>query len=207
MFIVLEGIDGSGKSTQLEKIKEYISKEFPDRKVIYTREPGGFDNPVGEQIREVVLNNEMDDYTRALLYAASRYEHQLKIKKWLDEDYIVICDRYIYSSMAYQAKDTLSIEEIMQINRYDDIIKPDYILFCRISMDTYIERKEGRKVVRKLDAIERKSDNFFLKAISNYTEALNKEWSRIVDIDANKNIEEVTSETLKIIDQLLRRNN
>ena len=163
---------------------------------------GGYLNPIGEQIRDVLLNNEMDDYTRALLYAASRYEHQLQIKKWLEDDYIVICDRYIYSSLAYQSNDELSMEEIMQINRYDDIIKPDYILFFRINMDTYRLRKQARSKKRELDAIEKKSDDFFLKAINNYQKALEHEWTKIKEIDANQSLEDVTSETLNTINRI-----
>lgn len=207
MFIVLEGLDGSGKTTQLEKIMNYIDLNFPDKKVIFTREPGGYENIVGEQIRQVILNNEMDDYTRALLYAASRYEHQLQIKKWIEHGFIVICDRYIYSSLAYQSNDELSMEEIMQINRYDDIIKPDHVLFFRINIDTYRRRKEARSKVRELDSIETKPDEFFLKTITNYGKALEYEWSKIIEIDANKSIEEVTSNTLNIIDDLLKEEN
>lgn len=207
MFIVLEGLDGSGKTTQLEKIMNYIDLNFPDKKVIFTREPGGYENIVGEQIRQVILNNEMDDYTRALLYAASRYEHQLQIKKWIEHGFIVICDRYIYSSLAYQSNDELSMEEIMQINRYDDIIKPDHVLFFRINIDTYRRRKEARSKERELDSIETKPDEFFLKTITNYEKALEYEWSKIIEIDANKSIEEVTSNTLNIIDDLLKEEN
>lgn len=202
MFIVLEGLDGSGKTTQAEKILNHINSLFPNKKIVFTREPGGYLNPIGEQIRDVLLNNEMDDYTRALLYAASRYEHQLQIKKWLEDDYIVICDRYIYSSLAYQSNDELSIEEIMQINRYDDIIKPDYILFFRINMDTYRLRKQARSKKRELDAIEKKSDDFFLKAINNYQKALEHEWTKIKEIDANQSLEDVTSETLNTINRI-----
>lgn len=207
MFIVLEGLDGSGKTTQLEKIMNYIDLNFPDKKVIFTREPGGYENIVGEQIRQVILNNEMDDYTRALLYAASRYEHQLQLKKWIEHGFIVICDRYIYSSLAYQSNDELSMEEIMQINRYDDIIKPDHVLFFRINIDTYRRRKEARSKERELDSIETKPDEFFLKTITNYGKALEYELSKIIEIDANKSIEEVTSNTLNIIDDLLKEEN
>jgi len=204
MFIVLEGLDGSGKTTQLYNIVDHLILNYRNKKHAVTREPGGLQNPIGEQIREILLNNEMDDYTRALLYAASRYENQLLIKKWLEEDYIVLCDRYIYSSLAYQSSDELSMKEIMQINRYDDIIKPDYILFFRINMDTYRHRKKARNEERELDVIEKKEDNFFLKAITNYGKALDCEWAKIIEIDANKSLEEVTSETLNIIDMILK---
>lgn len=207
MFIVLEGLDGSGKSTQLENIMNHIENNYPNLKVVFTREPGGYENHVGEDIRQVILNNEMDDYTRALLYAASRYENAKLIKEWIDKGYVVICDRYIYSSLAYQSNESLDMKEIMQINRYDDIIKPDKILFFRITMDTYKTRKNARSKIRKLDAIETKPDEFFLKVISNYGKALDCEWSKIIEIDANKSIEEVTSNTLNIIDDLLKEEN
>lgn len=207
MFIVLEGLDGSGKSTQAKNIVEYIRENYPGRKIILTREPGGTFMHVSESIREILLENDMDDYTRALLYAASRYEHQLQIKKWIEHGFIVICDRYIYSSLAYQSNDELSMEEIMQINRYDDIIKPDHVLFFRINIDTYRRRKEARSKERELDSIETKPDEFFLKTITNYGKALEYEWSKIIEIDANKSIEEVTSNTLNIIDNLLKEEN
>lgn len=204
MFIVLEGLDGSGKTTQVKNILNHISSKYPEKKVVLTREPGGFVNVVGEEIRQVLLNNEMDDYTRALLYAASRYEHQLLIRKWIEEDVIVLCDRYIYSSLAYQSNDELSMEEIMQINRYNDIIKPDHIIFYRVNMDTYRIRKQNRSKERELDAIENKPDEFFLKTITNYGKALECEWSKIIEIDANQSLEAVTAETLNIIDSILK---
>lgn len=207
MFIVLEGVDGSGKSTQAKNIVEYIRKNYPTRSIVLTREPGGTFMQVSESIREVLLKNDMDDYTRALLYAASRYEHQLQIKKWIENGFIVICDRYIYSSLAYQSNEELSMEEIMQINRYNDIIKPDHILFFRTNINTYRERKNLRSKTRELDAIETKPDEFFLKVITNYGKALEYEWSKIIEIDANKSIEEVTSNTLNIINDLLREEN
>lgn len=207
MFIVLEGVDGSGKSTQAKNIVEYIRKNYPTRSIVLTREPGGTFMQVSESIREVLLKNDMDDYTRALLYAASRYEHQLQIKKWIENGFIVICDRYIYSSLAYQSNEELSMEEIMQINRYNDIIKPDHILFFRTNINTYRKRKNLRSKTRELDAIEIKPDEFFLKVITNYGKALEYEWSKIIEIDANKSIEEVTSNTLNIINDLLREEN
>lgn len=204
MFIVLEGLDGSGKTTQLHNIMNYVKEKYPDKKIMFTREPGGYLNIVGEKIRDIILNNEMDDYTRALLYAASRYEISKIIKEHINNGYVVICDRYIYSSLAYQSSDKLSMEEIMQINRYNDIIKPDHILFFRITMDTYRLRKEARSEERELDVIEKKEDDFFLKTITNYGKALNCELSKIIEIDANRSLEEVTSNTLKIINDILK---
>lgn len=191
MFIVLEGIDGCGKTTQLQFIKEYFEENFPDKKVIVTREPGGTDCPVSEEIRNVILNNEMNEYTRALLYAASRYEHQLKIKEWLDKDYIVICDRYIYSSLAYQSNKDLSIDEILSINRYNEIVKPDLILFFRIDLDTFHMRRRIRLQERELDVMEKKSDEYFLSAIKGYISAFKAVDEYLIEINATNSIQEV----------------
>lgn len=179
IFIAVEGIDGAGKSTQIKNIVEILSNVFPHNKIILTREPGGKDNPIGEQIREILLNNKMADYTRALLYAASRYEHQLKIKNWLEEGCIVICDRYIYSSLAYQANNESDINEILEINRYDYIEHPDYVFHFDISFETYLDRKSYRMTERELDELEKKGDKFFKKNIEMYDQV----YDRILDYD------------------------
>ena len=101
LFITLEGPDGSGKSTQIQ----YIDQFFQERgiKTVFTREPGG--TPIGEKLREIILdrkNSEMCDMAEALLYAASRAQHvEEKIKPALLAGDVVICDRFIDSSIAY----------------------------------------------------------------------------------------------------------
>lgn len=201
-FIVIEGLDGSGKTTQLHFIEKWIKDNLPDKTIIVTREPGGTDNPVGEQIREVILGNDMDDYTRVLLYAASRYEHSKKLKEWVDKGYIVVCDRYIYSSLAYQVSGDVELHEVLEANRYKDLIAPDLILYLKISIDTYKERKLKRQQERDLDALERKSNEFFIKAMSNYDKffdtviCLKNVQSNcntiLREIDSNKSIEETS---------------
>lgn len=203
MFIVLEGIDGCGKTTQLKYIKEYFEEKFPDKKIIVTREPGGTDCPLSEKLRKIILNNEMDEYTRALLYAASRYEHQKKIKEWLDNNYIVICDRYIYSSLAYQSNENLSIDEILSINRYNSIIRPDIILFFRMDLDTFHSRKKIRQEERDLDVIEKKSDDYFLSAINGYIQSNEFIDEYYREINANGSIEEVRNRIEKELNKLL----
>lgn len=197
MFIVLEGIDGCGKTTQLKFIKKYFEENFPDKKVIVTREPGGTECPTSEKIRDVILYNEMDEYSRALLYAASRYEHQLKIKEWLDKDYIVICDRYIYSSLAYQSNENITMDEILSINRYNEIVKPDLILFFRIDLDTFHARTRIRLQERELDVMEKKSDKYFLLAIKGYIEAFRKVDEYLIEVDGTKSIEETRNNVEK----------
>lgn len=204
MFIVLEGLDGSGKTTQLNNIIKYFKEKYPDKKIIVTREPGGYLNTVGEKIRDILLYNEMDDYTRALLYAASRYENSKIIKEHIEKDYIVICDRYIYSSLAYQASCISEMDEILLLNRMYDIIKPDYVLYFEITTDTYIQRKLARSETRELDVLEKKSDEFFEKVSKMYNIAFAETKANVIYIDANKTLEEVTSKTLKIIDDILK---
>lgn len=218
LFIVVEGIDGAGKSTQIKNIVEEISKICPNKKVILTREPGGTDNPLGEQIRELLLNNKMEDHTRTLLYAASRYEHQIKIKKWLEEGHIVICDRYIYSSMAYQASSEKDFDYIRSVNAYEEIAIPDYIIHFDISFDTYLKRKAKRLTERELDELEKKGDKFFKKNIEMYKEVythvtelehvysvfnLDVKTPEIIIIDSNKSIRETKQQLTKEINKIL----
>lgn len=217
LFIVVEGIDGAGKSTQTKNMVEYISKICPNKKVILTREPGGTDNPLGEQIRELLLNNKMEDHTRTLLYAASRYEHQIKIKKWLEEGHIVICDRYIYSSMAYQANSEKDFDYIRSVNAYEEIAIPDYIFHFDISFDTYLKRKAKRLNERELDELEKKGDKFFKKNIEMYKELytyvtelehvynvfnLDVKTPEIIIIDSNKSIRETRNQLIKEINKI-----
>lgn len=203
MFIVLEGLDGCGKSTQVIYLKEYLKEKYPNKKVIITREPGGTYCPVSEKIRDIILYNEMDEYTRALLYAASRYEHQLQIKKWLDEGAIVICDRYIYSSLAYQSSLGVPQEEILSINRYKDIVRPDIVFYLRISMDTYTLRKKQRALERDLDVLELRSEEFFLNAMKNFIISNEYIDEYYTEIDANGSIQEVRNNIEKEINNIL----
>ena len=118
LFISFEGGEGSGKSTAISLIKERLVNEGYNVEV--TREPGGV--AVSEQIRDVILdiNNNMCKETEALLYAASRVEHLYKkVIPLLEEGYIVISDRYIDSSLAYQGfARNIGVDRILEINRF-----------------------------------------------------------------------------------------
>ena len=119
MFITLEGPEGSGKTTAVEAAVKKL--EEMGYQIVRTREPGG--TPISEQIRNVILdkaNTAMDGRTEALLYAASRRQHLVE-KVWpaLKEGKIVICDRYLDSSLAYQgAARGLGIDEILNVNLF-----------------------------------------------------------------------------------------
>ena len=118
IFISIEGPDGSGKSTQIENIRQF----FKDKKleIVFTREPGG--TAIGERIRDIILDNncsEMDYMTEALLYAAARAQHVSQvIKPALAEGKIVICDRFVDSSIAYQGYGRRLGEAVAIINSY-----------------------------------------------------------------------------------------
>lgn len=118
LFISFEGPDGSGKSTQIEYLKTY----FRERRIdcVFTREPGGTE--IGEKLREVILdksNNEMCDMTETLLYAASRAQHVCQlIGPALKEGKIVVCDRFMDSSIAYQGYGRQLGDKVRVINEY-----------------------------------------------------------------------------------------
>lgn len=118
-FVTFEGCEGVGKSTQLKQLKEYLDKT--GQPAIFTREPGG--NKISEQIRSVILNpenTEMNAMCEALLYAASRAQLVDEvIKPALDRGELVICDRFLDSSIAYQGGARgLGIENVLEINRH-----------------------------------------------------------------------------------------
>jgi dTMP kinase len=105
-FITFEGPDGSGKSTIIKKIYEQLLIDFPKKKIVLTREPGGTNNKIAEDIRNILLNKidyKIDYHAEALLFAASRAQHVHDfIEPNLKQGNIVLCDRYIDSSIVYQ---------------------------------------------------------------------------------------------------------
>jgi dTMP kinase len=98
-LIIFEGMDGTGKTTQMKLVNDYLTAQ--GFKVKMTREPGG--TPIGEEIRKLLKSDiEMSKDTEAYLFASSRCEHNIQIKKWIEEGYIVLCDRHFISSYVYQ---------------------------------------------------------------------------------------------------------
>ena len=117
IFITLEGPDGSGKSTQVENIKEFFTKAGRD--VVVSREPGG--TPISEKLRGIVLDadhSEMDDVTEMFIYAAARAQHVAeKIKPALESGAVVVCDRFVDSSIAYQGYGRGLGDQVEEANR------------------------------------------------------------------------------------------
>ena len=202
-FITIEGTDGSGKSTQIELLMDYLIKKGAD--VIFTREPGG--TQISEKIREIILdvnNSEMTGITEALLYAAARSQHvEEKIIPALEAGKIIICDRFVDSSIAYQgAARGLGAEKIMGINEAAlHGIMPDMTLFFDLSPEKGILRKKNE---RALDRLEKEKMDFHEKVYEGYKNLCKKYPERIKPIDADRSIDEVHSEVIEVIDGLLK---
>ncbi len=200
MFITIEGPEGSGKTTAVNTAVKKLQEMGYD--IIRTREPGG--TPISEQIRNVILDKEnktMDPRTEALLYAASRRQHLVE-KVWpaIKEGKIVICDRYLDSSLAYQGGARgLGIEEILNINKFaTEDTWPDLTLLFDIEPEIGLERiaKNANREVNRLDLekleFHHKVRNTFLELSKRYPE-------RFIVIDASKSQDEVAETTLKAI--------
>ena len=140
-FIVLEGIDGSGKGTQLEMLKARL--EQAGHSVWVTREPS--ESKIGKLIREGLGDaTKMDEATIALLFAADRLHHIHEIKAHLEKDDIVLCDRYVLSSLAYNSQ-ALTLEWILSINKHaDSRLHPDLTLLFDLSAQDAMHRIDVR---------------------------------------------------------------
>ena len=146
LFITFEGNDGSGKTTISKKVYEaLLEKNYP---VIYTREPGGIE--IAEKIRTIILDpnhTAMDARCEALLYAASRRQHLIeKVLPALETGKIVLCDRFIDSSLAYQGIGRgIGIDEVLKINQFAiESYMPDATFFLRVSLETGMQRVNAR---------------------------------------------------------------
>lgn len=203
IFIALEGPDGSGKTTIARLIGDYLEKI--DLEHIITREPGGTD--IGEKIRDLILDKEnthMSDETEALLYAASRSQHvDEKIVPALEEGKIVLCDRFVLSSLAYQGRGRkIGIEKVKMIN--DFAIKdtyPDLILFFYIDPSLTLKRKMEN---RGMDRLELEGDSFHQDVYRGYMEVLDMYPKNIEKIDASGSIESVLADSIRAIEGILK---
>ena len=172
-FITFEGCEGSGKSTQIRLLSEKLAERGVD--FVVTREPGGSD--VAEQIRKIILdgkNVSMCDECEALLYAAARIQHLKEIvEPALAAGKLVVCDRYVHSSLAYQGAarglGERYIEEINSVALRD--YAPDLTVFLNISPDKAFERKHGAD---KSDRMEQQGLDFHLKVYKGYLALLEK---------------------------------
>lgn len=201
LFISIEGSDGSGKSTQIENIKRFFADKGID--IVFTREPGG--TAISEVLRELVLDKnrpEMSAMTEALIYAASRAQHvDQVIRPALEAGKIVICDRFVDSSIAYQGYGRGLGEAVKIIN--DFAVKecvPDVTFLMK--MDPRVGRrriKDGQK-----DRLELERDDFHIRAFEGYLELEKANKDRIVGIDATRSIEEIKLDIYNKLEEVLK---
>lgn len=182
MFIVFEGLDGSGTSTQLSLIQGWLD-------CVVTSEPSS--TSIGKLIRENLKETSFSPDTMALLFAADRREHVKEIKEQLDKGKIVVCDRYICSSIAYQVALGVNEEFITSLNR--DFIPPDLTIFFDASPELCFERRKSRAEKEIFDDID------FQKKV--YIEYLKLPMKRI---DASLSVEEVTEQIKNLLSRKRR---
>ncbi|MBR1736144.1 MAG: dTMP kinase [Firmicutes bacterium] len=203
LLITLEGTDGAGKTTQIKLLEKYLKNKGYE--VLCTREPGGTD--ISEKIRKLIIdpeNTEMSPLTEALLYSAARAQlvKQVIIPA-LKGGSIVICDRFVDSSIVYQGiARGLGAEMIAELNKYaTGGLIPDITFFLRLESGVGINRKKKQD---KLDRIELEKESFHKRVLAGYIELCKKNPERIKTIDASKSIDDIhgiivshTEETIK----------
>ena len=201
LFISLEGPDGSGKSTQLNLIETFLTGK--GYSVVVTREPGG--TPIGERIREVLLDKnhlEMGGMTEVFLYAASRAQHVAEvIKPALEQGKIVISDRFIDSSIAYQGYGRKLGARVKTINEFAvDGCMPDITFLLKLTP----EIGELRLKAKKKDRLECERRKFHCEVSRGYDELEQAYSDRIIGIDAALSVEEIHGIIKRRLEMILK---
>ncbi|MDY0010328.1 MAG: dTMP kinase [Candidatus Izemoplasmatales bacterium] len=202
-FITFEGTEGSGKTSVIKEVKKHY--ELKGYAVMVTREPGGIS--ISEKIRDILLNKEnteMDPRTEALLFAAARRQHLVeKIKPALAKGMIVLCDRFVDSSLVYQGyARNIGIDKVYDINYFaiEDAL-PDLTIFVDVRPEVGLKRvfQTPNREVNRLDL---ENMEFHKLIYSGYLE-LAKKYDRIKKVNGEQNIEEVAKEAINLIDKIL----
>lgn len=208
LFITFEGPDGSGKSSVINQIYRYLLKKYPNR-IVRTREPGGTNNPIAEDIRNIILNKldyKIIPVTEAMLFAASRAQHIHDfIMPHLKNNEIVLCDRFVHSSLIYQGVARgLGQEYVKQLNEYAlNGLWPDltFVLMVRPSVGIKRITKNNQREFNRLD---REELSLHQKVYRGYKEMVKKYPKSIVVINAEQPFEKVVADVKKSIDKKLK---
>lgn len=199
-FIVFEGGEGSGKTTMIELIYNLLIENGID--CIKTREPGGI--KISEDIRNIILDTEnttMDSRTEALLYAAARRQHLVeKVIPALENNKVVLCDRFICSSLAYQGyAREIGLDDIYRINKFaiEDFM-PDLNILFDLDPEIGLARINKSKS-REINRLDLEKIDFHNKVREGYMKLSKEEKNNIIVIDAEKDINQVFLEVKNII--------
>lgn len=200
LFITFEGADGCGKTTQMDLLAEYLKNN--GKEVLLTREPGG--KGLGEKVREILLNYDGDvsDRCESFLFLADRAQNiDIIVNPAVEEGEIVLCDRHIDSTVAYQGYGRgLDIERINMLNNLaTNGRKPDLTFVFDIDVETSMKR-----VGKEKDRMESAGIDFHNRVRKGYLELAKQEPQRITVLDATKSIAEIHNEIIEIINEKLK---
>lgn len=201
IFITLEGPDGAGKTTQMENLRRYFIDR--NKQVVLTREPGG--TPISEKLREILLdkaNSEMADTTEMMIYAAARAQHVAeKIAPALERGEMVICDRFMDSSVAYQGYGRNLGDAVRVVNSYAvSGIEPDVTFF--LDLDPAVGRARIGKDVQ--DRLEQEKMEFHYRVYEGYRAIWKANPERVIRIDAAREEAEVRADIFTHMDAICR---
>jgi dTMP kinase len=202
LFITVEGTDGSGKTTQIKLMENYLKTEGYE--VVLTREPGG--TVISEKIRSIILdtgNIEMDSITELLLYTSARAQLVAEvIKPALNSGKIVICDRFVDSAFVYQGYGRgINLKQIADVNRIAlNGLSPDVTFFFDIKPEIALAR---RKATSQADRIESENIEFHKKVYEGYKRLAMLYPERITPIDSNREINEIFKDIEKCLSAFL----
>ncbi|MFA6238431.1 MAG: dTMP kinase [Bacteriovorax sp.] len=202
-FLSFEGIEGAGKSTQITRLKAYLEEK--NFRVLILREPGG--TPFGEKLRQAILETktELTPLAEAHLFAASRAQllSEVILQELSKPNTVVICDRYIDSSMVYQGHARgLGVAQVLEIHNIFPLnIVPHLTFYLRIGVETSEKRQKIRNAPK--DYFEAKGIEFYKKLVVGYDLMHELFPNRILKLDAEGSLDQVTTSLLGSIDKLI----
>lgn len=205
-FITFEGTDGAGKTTILNMVLDYLKEEMGD-KLVTSREPGG--NPIAESIREVILdrkNVDMDKRTEALLYAAARRQNiEQTVKPAIADNKLVICDRYLDSSIAYQGGGReIGDDAINEMNQFaTEGFLPDLTIYFNLPVEEGLKRIAKNRAEDEVDRLDVETIDFHNRVHAAYQRLAKANPKRIKSVDATQSIDAVYQNVLEILQPYL----
>ncbi|MED0951207.1 dTMP kinase [Bacillus mobilis] len=201
LFVSIEGGEGSGKSALIQGLSLYLKEQ--DMECLTSREPGGV--KVAEEIRELIMENEMDAITEALLFASARREHfKNKISPALTEGKIVICDRFVDSSIVYQGYvQGIGMDNVLSINSQalEGLVMPHLTLYLDVEPTIALNRIAQNN--RETNRFDEKSMEFHKRVREGYLLIEEKYSNRIKKVDASLSKDEVLQQSIEYIKNIL----